>query len=402
MFVFSRDGPLNDFHDVVIAAAVEVPYQRRLPGGSAAALMAQAIGLARQQAGFSHQQIDGLGVSSFTLQPDHAIDLAWRSGLSPRWCMDDCHGGASGINLLLHAARAIQAGDASVIVLVSGDHFEAADFKRLVENYNVTTRDYLRPLNVGGPNALFAMLTQRQMDALNLHREDYAAICIAQRAWASVNPTAVYREPLTLEEYMRAPEVASPLCRFDCVPVVSGADALIIAHADLLPEHGRAVGIRALRSLYNFDHQNGDGLVTSLDEIRDNLWNDAGIGPAEIDLVSVYDDYPAMVLAQLIDLGFAAGDDPCDFIHRRIATHRLPVNTSGGQLSAGQAGAAAGMHGLVEAVVQLRGDAGTRQVKGAHFATVSGYGMVEYRYGMCANAVVLQSHSSRSLPSIKP
>jgi acetyl-CoA acetyltransferase len=69
----------------------------------------------------------------------------------------------------------------------------------------------------------------------------------------------------------------------------------------------------------------------------------------------------------------------------------LPVNTSGGQLSAGQAGAAGGMHGLVEAVTQLRGEAGERQVRDATRALVSGYGMVEYRYGMCANAVVLEA-----------
>ena len=82
-----------------------------------------------------------------------------------------------------------------------------------------------------------------------------------------------------------------------------------------------------------------------------------------MDLVSVYDDYPSMILAQLIDLGFAEGEpDMRRFIRERIASRRLPVNTSGGQLSAGQAGAAAGMHGLVEAVTQLRHEAGERQV----------------------------------------
>lgn len=110
-----------------------------------------------------------------------------------------------------------------------------------------------------------------------------------------------------------------------------------------------------------------------------------------MNLVSVYDDYPSMILAQLTDLGFA-DDQPSlhTLIHDRIAPRRLPVNTSGGQLSAGQAGAAAGMHGLVEAVIQLRHEAGARQVDDARFAAVSGYGMVQYRYGMCANAVVLE------------
>ena len=108
-----------------------------------------------------------------------------------------------------------------------------------------------------------------------------------------------------------------------------------------------------------------------------------------MDVVSVYDDYPAMVLAQLADLGFAP-NGLRTLIHEQIATMALPVNTSGGQLSAGQAGAAAGLHGLVEAVWQMRGQAGGRQVPDAQLALVCGYGMVQYRYGMCANAVVLE------------
>lgn len=384
---------MNDFTGVSIVAAVEVPYRRHAEAGtSTAGLLAQAVTAALAQAGLSAKEVDGLGVASFTLPPDHAIDFAWRAGLTVRWCMDDCHGGASGINLLQHAARAIQAGDARAIVLVSGDHFEAADFTTLVENYNVTTRTHLRPLDTGGPNPLFAMLTQRQMRALQLTREDYAALCVAQREWASMNPAAVYRAPLTLEAYLAAPLVAEPLCRFDCVPVVSGANAIVLT-SSTHPCAARApVRIRALRAAYNVDHQHGDGLVTGLATLREALWRDAGLLPADMHLVSVYDDYPSMIVAQLIDLGFA-GDRPDagTFIRERIASRDLPVNTSGGQLSAGQAGAAAGMHGLVEAITQLRHEAGARQVARARFAAVSGYGMVQYRYGMCANAVVLES-----------
>jgi len=395
---------MRDFSGVTIAAGFEVPYLRHSAQHSTqdaaqsartttTELIGRAIAGVLEQAGIETREVDGLGVASFTLPPDHAIDIAWRAGLSVRWCTDDCHGGASGINLLQHAARAIQAGDASVIVLVSGDHFEPRDFTSLVENYNAVTRDHLTPLRTGGPNPLFAMLTQRQMRARGLRREDYAALCIAQRSWASLNPLAVYRGPLTVDAYLEAPIVSDPLCRFDCVPVVSGADAIVLTAASRV-DHRRGtaarIGIRALRASYNFDHQQGDGLVTGLRGLRDALWQDARCGPAEIDIVSVYDDYPAMVLAQLDDLGFAPDGDLHALIHERIASRKLPVNTSGGQLSAGQAGAAAGMHGLVEAITQLRHAAGDRQIDAARLAAVSGYGMVEYRYGMCANAVVLE------------
>jgi acetyl-CoA acetyltransferase len=380
-----------DFDGAVIAGGVEVPYRRQAPELTTGDLLAQAFDAALAQTGFSARDVDGLGVASFTLSPDHAIDMAWRLGIRARWCMDDCHGGASGINLLQHAIRAVQHGDASVIVLLSGDRFEAADFKQLVEHYNLTTRRYLRPLENGGPNSLFAMLTNRHAARYGLDARDYGALCVAQREWASLNPGAVYRAPLTLDDYLAAPRVADPLGRFDCVPVVCGANAVVVTRADRLrgDAHAKPLHVSALQCCYNPDHQAGDGLQTGLAALAPALWSQAGMGPAEMDVISVYDDYPVMTLIQLADLGFAPDGDLRALI-ARIASRALPVNTSGGQLSAGQAGAAGGMHGLVEAIVQLQGEAGDRQVSDARRALVSGYGMVQYRYGMCANAVVLE------------
>jgi acetyl-CoA acetyltransferase len=97
-----------------------------------------------------------------------------------------------------------------------------------------------------------------------------------------------------------------------------------------------------------------------------------------------------MVLAQLADLGFVGDGDLQRFVATTIGERKLPVNTSGGMLSAGQAGAAGGMHGLVEAVRQLRGEAAGRQVAGARLALVTGYGMILYRYGAAAAAAVLE------------
>jgi len=380
-----------EFEGGVIAGGVEVPYRRQAPDLTTGDLLARAFDAALAQTGFSARDVDGLGVASFTLAPDHAIDVAWRLGISPRWCMDDCQGGASAINMLQHAIRAVQHGDASVIVLLSGDRFEAADFRQLVEHYNLTTRTYLRPLENGGPNSLFAMLTNRHAARHGLTARDYGALCVAQREWASLNPGAVYRTPLTLDDYLAAPRVADPLGRFDCVPVVCGANAVVVARPDRLSRGTRTppLHVRALKCCYNPDHQMGDGLQTGLATLAPGLWSQAGMRPADMDVVSVYDDYPVMTLIQLADLGFAPDGDLRALI-ARIASRALPVNTSGGQLSAGQAGAAGGMHGLVEAIAQLRREAGARQVDGARRALVSGYGMVQYRYGMCANAVVLE------------
>ena len=369
-----------DYSGVAITGCAEVPYQRRRPGGSTLSLLTDAFQRAIAHAGIAHSAVDGLAVASFTLPPDHAIDVAWQLGLSLRWCMDDCLGGASGIDMLQHAARAIQAGDAETIVILAADHFEPGDFRTLVDNYNRTSRDRLTPMDVGGPNALFALVTQDYAAAYGLEREDFAAICIAQRDWASRNPGAVYRSELTLADYMEAPFVAEPLCRYDCVPVVSGANAIVL-------QAGRTgITIAALEASHNLAHQEGEGWRTGLASVAPALWRDAAAGPDEMALVCVYDDYPVMVLSQLQELGFANADVQ-HFVAERLC--RLAVNTSGGQLSAGQAGAAGGLHGLVEAVVQLRGEAGARQVLNARRAVVAGYGMVQYRYGMCANAVVL-------------
>ncbi len=366
----------------VIAGAAESPYTRHPDPGTTTteSLLADAFVRALASAGIEREAVDGLGVTSFTLGPDHAIDLAWRLGLRLRWLMDDANGGASGINMLQHAVRAIEAGDAETIVLLAGDRLLREEFAALVDGYNRATRAYLAPLPIDGPNTDFALLTQRHMAATGLTRADYGRIPVAQRRWAAGNPGAVYREPLTLEEYLAAPVVAEPLCRLDCVPVVSGADALVVTSR----EGVQGIRVRAIRASYNPDGQEGDGLQTGLAEA--GLWDAAGVGPGDVDLAWVYDDYPAMVLVQLADLGF--GDE-------RSLLERIdkgwPLNTSGGQLSAGQAGAAGGMHGLVEAVTQLRGEGGVRQVPDARLALVTGYGMVVYRYGACGAAVVLEA-----------
>ena len=224
-----------------------------------------------------------------------------------------------------------------------------------------------------------------------LRREDYAQVVIAQREWAARNPDAVYRTPLSLAEYMAAPLVADPLTRFDCVPLVAGADALVVVAADHPAAGRRRVVVRSLVGTFNAEPQDADGLCTGLGKAAAGLWEAAAHGPDEVDVVSVYDDYPVMVLVQLVDLGFAPDGDVRRLVAERLAKRALAVNTSGGQLCCGQAGAAGGMHGLVEAVRQLRGEAGARQVAGAQRAVVSGYGMVAYRYGAAANAVVLEA-----------
>ena len=371
----------------VLAGAAETPYTRRPQGETTQSLLAQAAKAALADAGLKPADVDGLGVASFSLAPDHAIDLAWRLGLSLRWLMEDAHGGASALNMLQHARRAIEAGDAEAILLLAGDALSPADFRRFADEHNSATRDHLAGIPVAGPNALFALVTSRHMRRHGLGRETYGRVVLAQRRWAALNPAAVYREPLTMADYLNAPIVAEPLTLFDCVPIVAGADAVVVTAAERAP--GPGVEVVAFAASHNPDHQDGDGFQTGLAEAV--LWEESSLGPEDVDVASVYDDYPVMVLVQLADLGFVPDGDFERFAREELEERRLPLNTSGGQLSAGQAGAAGGMHGLVEAVRQLCGEAEERQVQNARTALVTGYGMIAYRHGACSNAAVLQT-----------
>jgi acetyl-CoA acetyltransferase len=369
----------------VITGAAESPYARHPPDDATTlGVLADAARRALADAGREPADVDGIGVSSFSLAPDHAVDLAWRLGLRVRWLMDSATGGASAVDMLQHATRAVEAGDAATVLLVAGDVLRPRDFRALVDNFNTAARDHLTPIPTGGPNALFALLTRRQMHTHRLPREVYGRLVVAQRTWAARNPGAVYRDPLTLDDYLREPLIADPLCRLDCVPVVAGADAVVVASGE------SGVRVRALVALHNHDQQEAEGLQTGLAHVAAQLWDEAGAGPGDMAFASVYDDYPAMVLAQLADLGFAPDGD-LERLVERVVAGSPAINTSGGQLSAGQAGAAGGMHGLVEVVRQLRGVAGDRQVLGARLGLVTGYGMVAYRYGACANAAVLEA-----------
>jgi acetyl-CoA acetyltransferase len=124
---------------------------------------------------------------------------------------------------------------------------------------------------------------------------------------------------------------------------------------------------------------------------REELYAQAGAGPADMDFVETYDDYPVISLMQIEDLGFCAKGEGPAFVRKNTFTHdgSFPFNTSGGQLSVGQAGAAGGFLGMVEAIRQLTGEAGPRAVKDAKLGLVSGFGMINFDRGLGSGAAVL-------------
>jgi acetyl-CoA acetyltransferase len=210
---------MNDFGDVVVCAPVTVPYVRRSDKG-AAWWLGSALRRLLETSGLAKRQVDGLCLSSFTLAPDGPAPFVQYVGLSPRFLEFLPTGGACGIMALRRAARAVQCGDADVVACIAGDTNGADSFHDLLAQFSSFSRDCVWPYGAGGPNESFALLTEHAMRRTGATRADFGKLCVAQRKWAQRNPLALLRGELTLETYLAARPIASPLHLLDCVIAV--------------------------------------------------------------------------------------------------------------------------------------------------------------------------------------
>ncbi len=381
----------QSYEGVAVAGPVTVPYVR-YSTRDAHWWIARALAMLLQDTGIGKDQVDGLGVSSFTLAPDTAVGLTQHLGMSLRWLDHVPMGGASGVVCLRRASRAVQSGDADIVACVAGDTNHVDTFRRTLSTFSRFAVDAVYPYGSGGPNASFAFITDWWMRQYDVRREDFGKLCVAQRRNAGDNPCALLRKPLALEDYLGARIIADPLRLFDCVMPCAGADAFLVTTIDrarqLDLEHAVLLGATERHNAYPEDPVQMRG-GWALD--RDDLWAQAGMGPGEMDFFQAYDDYPVITLMQIEDLGFCAEGEGAAFIreHEFAFDGDCPLNTSGGQLSMGQAGAGGGFLGLVEALRQLLRRPLGRQVAGARQGAVSGFGMINYDRGLCSAAAVL-------------
>src|ERR671922_2988778 len=309
-----REPPRKAYDGVVVAAPVTVPYVR-YSIRAAHWWLARALDSILKKTKLSKDDIDGLTVSSFTLAPDTAIGLTQHLGLSPRWLDHIPLGGASGVVMLRRAARAVQAGDAEVVACIAGDTNHVDSFRLTLANFSQFARDAVYPYGAGGPNASFAFLTAYYMRTYGAKREDFGKLCIAQRANALRFAPALFKKPLTLEEYLKARPIAEPLHLFDCVMPCAGADGFLV----LSEERAKRLGLRYARLLGTIERHNAFATDPvqmragwALD--RADLYEQAGVGPPDMDFVCTYDDYPVITVMQLEDLGFCAKGEAPGFI----------------------------------------------------------------------------------------
>lgn len=379
------------YEGVAVAVPVTVPYLRYSTRG-AHWFIGQALAALVREAGIAKSAIDGLIVSSFSLSPDTAIGVTQHLGLAPRWLDHVPLGGASGVVALRRAARAVQAGDAEIVACVAGDTNQVDSFRQMLGSFSHFARDATYPYGSGGPNAMFAFITAHYMREAGATREDFAKICVAQRDNALATPWAMFKKPLSLEECLSARVIADPIHLFDCVMPCAGAEGVLVMSED----RARALGLAHARLLGAIERHNAyadDSVMTrggwGMD--RDDLYAQAGVGPQDLDFVQLYDDYPVIVMLQYEGLGLATPGDAPTLVREKTLTRdgTLPTNTSGGQLSVGQAGCAGGYLGLTEAVRQLTGAAAERAVPDARLGLVSGFGMVTYDRCLATGAAIL-------------
>ncbi len=379
------------YKDVVVTAPVSVPYERYSPE-PAHWWLAQALSKLGETSGLRPEHIDGLCVSSFTLFPDTAAGLTQHFGLIPRWLDHVPTGGASGVIALRRAARAVQSGDANVVACLAGDTNHVDSFRAMLTTFSRFSQDASYPYGSGGPNGSFSLMTRYYMNTYGIQREDFGKLCVAQRDNALKIPHALMKKPLTLDEYMNARLIADPIVLYDCVMPCAGAEAYLVmregdAKAQGLPYANILSTIERHNAFPEDPVQIRGGWALDVDE----LWGMADVGPNDVDLLQTYDDYPVISVMQMEDLGFCKKGEAAEFIRMNSFTHEgsFPHNTSGGQLSVGQAGAAGGYLGMVEAIRQLTGNAEKNAVPDAKVAVISGFGIINFDRGLCSGAAIL-------------
>jgi len=376
--------------DIGILGYAESAYEKKT-SRTLISMLAEVARKAVALAGLKREDIDGIAVCSFVLLPDNAVTLAEQLGIPISWGYFGTAGGAGPVASVLNAARAIEAGQARTVLCLAADNYDVAGHYRLMDFFNKALINYGTPNGFGGANGLFGIVQRKHMEIYGTRREQLGRIAVGQRASARLNENALLRGPMTIEDYLNCRIIADPIRLYDCVLPCTGADAVVVGALDRAPA---GKGIRILAGFEQHNHPAGEiaPLRGGWELYRDLLWADAGYGPSDMHFVQAYDDYPIMVAIQLEDHGFCRKGEVGRFLADRTFTFdgTFPLNTNGGQLSCGQAGAAGGMIGLVEAVRQLRGEAGPFQIAKASRGLVSGYGMVGYGHGLSSSSIVLE------------
>jgi len=340
---------------------------------STAEIMALASRRALSDAGLAVQDVDGVfAVTPYYGMP--SIVLAEQLGVRPRLTDSTTIGGASVIAQLGHAARAIAAGACEAALIAYGST-QRSDGGRLVTRAD--TLSFEQPYGALFPISAYAMMMQRHMHEFGTTRRQLSEVAVAASRWAALNPEALKRELLTHEQVEASPLVSDPLRKLDICLVTNGAGAIVVVSRSRAARLGRrAVSVLGCGESHDHCYLSAMPSFTTTAAVHSGraACEMAGLGPQDMDLAQIYDAFTIMTVIGLEDLGFCAKGEGGRFVQAGIGPGaRLPVNTSGGGLRWCHPGMF-GIFLLVEAVRQLRGECGERQVAKARHALVHGFG----------------------------
>lgn len=349
-------------------------------GFTAMEILAQASASAVADAGMTMRDIDGLATcsSSATMW---SMPTAEYLGLRPRFIHSTMLGGSSFIAHILPAMLALVSGQCDAVLVCYGSTQKtgAVNRKGMVDMWRqIDPQPYEHPYAPLQPITAYALAAQRHMHQFGTTRTQLAEVAVAAREWARRNPEATAREPLSIDDVLGARMVSSPLTVRDCCLVTDGAGAFVMVRADRARDcpkppayvlgNATAVWNRQISSMH-------DLTVTAARESGAGAFEMAGVRPADVDVVGLYDAFTINTILFLEDLGFCPKGEGGRFVEGGAIAPggRLAVNTNGGGLSCVHPG----MYGVflvIEAVRQLRGECGERQIEGAEIALAHGNG----------------------------
>jgi acetyl-CoA acetyltransferase len=359
---------------VAVAGIAESRLGEVGPGVTPLELIAEATAAALDDAGLRKDDIDGLfTASAYYGMP--TVNVGEELGVRPRYSDSTNLGGASFVSHLLHAAAAIAAGlcDVALVVYASTQRSDGGRLRSVVE-----TNPHEAPFRPRYPVSMFALAAARHMYEYGTTRRQLAEVAVAARAWARLTPDAFARDPLTAEDVLASRTVSSPLTVRDCCLVTDGGGAVVVTSTErarslrrppaVLLGAGEAHRQRAIAQM-------PDLTTTAAVESGARAYAMAGVGPSDVDVVQLYDAFTINPILFLEDLGFCAKGEGGPFVAGGAIAPggRLPMNTNGGGLSYTHPGML-GIFLIVEAVRQLRGEAGERQQPGVDVALVHGNG----------------------------
>ncbi|MGB2691966.1 MAG: thiolase family protein [Thermodesulfobacteriota bacterium] len=369
-------------HKIVIAGVGETE-QGKIPDRSSFHFLSQASKLAIEDAGLKKTDVDGL-VTAFSLVEHtfmHCTTFADYFGMKPKFFSSVAVGGATAVWMAAEAAMAIASGQAEVVLCVRGDNtlsgISSSGMLALIRE--MCHGEFEFPYGLTTPGG-YALAAQRYLHDFGATREQLAAVAVTMRKHAALKENAMNKDPLTIEEVINSRIIAEPLTKYDCSIISDGGAAFIVTTEAKAKELGIENDLAYLLGMgQGYSHQymttleNLDQIYNAINTSGQKAFQTAGLGVDDVDLAYLYDCFTITVLLELEGLGFVPKGEGGSFaLEGRMELGKdLPVNTHGGLLSQAHLGA---MHHVVEATLQLRGDAGPRQSKDANVAIVHGNG----------------------------